>query len=148
MVMEQPDRISDLRSVTGLPASAMDPIRQLLKEEMLVLQQWCQGSRMDAMLLSCTEVALKDDSDPAFRRKVLEAYEYTKVLKERAGIAVRLLITEHKLPHEVYHNDYDLEKMTKSQHVWAARLTDLECLLYSSMLPGNDISGFWEDHID
>jgi hypothetical protein len=61
-----------------------------------------------------------------------------KVLKEQAAIAVRLLIAEHELPHEIYHNDYDLGKMSKLQHDWAARLAGLECLLYSARFPGKN----------
>ena len=103
---------------------------------------------MEAMLLSCTELALKDGFDRVFRLAVLEAYQYTQVLKERASMAVRLLITDHKLPNEVYHNDYNLAEMTESQLDWAARLEELECLFNSISLPGDDMSGLWEDHID
>jgi hypothetical protein len=55
----------------------------------------------------------KDDCDPGVRLEVLEAYEYIRVLKERAAIAVRLLIAGLELPHEICCNDYDLGKISK-----------------------------------
>ena len=39
--------------VIGLPASAIDPTRELLKEETLPQQQQCLSSRTEAMLLGC-----------------------------------------------------------------------------------------------
>jgi len=86
-------KIAPLISSPARQPPPLDHTRELLKQEMLPLLR--QVSRTESMLLECTKIMLKDDSDPAFRLEVLEAYEYIKVLKERAAIATRLLIAEH-----------------------------------------------------